>query len=274
MSQEQEIEEVEIDQSDSIESEINGQTEVESTESTDSTDSPDVVETSVKSDLKEPKEKDSVAELVKFLKDREDSRSREKETVDTQSKLSPEDLEQKLGRVKVTQEDLAAFGFFEADEKQVAAFQKFADSLMSYAANKAEAIASARLALAESDYAPIKQEYQTRQQERFRSGFYESHPHLKGKEELVAVVAKTLTNNQQVLSLPPDKLLSHLGAEVNRILSIAGIQQTKSKPDSSPSSKPVPKLNNLSTTGGSTEAKKSTPTTEDKQALLALSLRD
>lgn len=208
---------------------------------------------------------DSVQALVQFLREQAEGKSAAK-APEAPKTLTPDEIEASLGRVKLTAEDLASLGFLEADEKQVAGFQKFADNLMTYAAKKAEALMEARFAAAEKDYAPIRQEYLSKQQEAHRASFYEKNPQFKGKEDLVAIVAKSMAADPKVSALPPDKLLTHLATTVNQLLTKAGINPQTAKPAPQ---KVVPKPNTLSSTGGSTEAKKSGSGSRDPQANLA-----
>lgn len=217
---------------------------------------------------------DSVAELVAQLKRQADAADEEKANRLRTSNKQPsqDEIEASLGRVKLTSEDLASLGFLDADEKQVAAFQKFADRLMDYAQKKADAIAREHLSRASADYEPIRNEYLARQQEKTRNDFYAANPNLKGKEDLVAIVAKTLpTTDSKGNPLPPSTLFANLASEVNRLLTKAGIN-TSAKPE--PKSQ-APKPNSLGSSGGSTETKKTTNSPRDIQAAAAMRiLRD
>lgn len=213
------------------------------------------------------KKSDPTAELVALL--REQAEEKKRASAPAPKQLTPDELEEKFGRVKLTAEDLASIGFLEASPEQVRGMQNLFDKLATYILNKSGHTVDERFSAAEKEYSPIRQAYIQQQYKAHQDTFYSRFPHLKGKEELVGLVAQSLKNDPATSSLPPDKLYEVLNSHTLALLKKHGIT-TSAQPAPK---KAVPKPNTLSTSGGSTETKPKSETPTNPQLAAALRLR-
>jgi len=213
---------------------------------------------------------DATAELVALLKAQAEEKKAAQAAATAPKQLTPEELEAKWGRVTVSQEDLANIGFLEASPEQVKGMQALLDKVVNYALNKAGHTVEDRFSKAESEYSPLKQEYLARQQEAHRNSFYTKYPSLKGKEELVGLVAQSLKSNPATANMPTDKLFDLLNTTTLSMLKKHGISPSSAQP--SPQ-KTAPKPNSLSTAGGSTETKPKSEGSMNPQQAAAMRLR-
>lgn len=110
--------------------------------------------------------------------------------------MTTEEMDKILKPVKVTSETLAAFGFEEATEAQVQAFQNLADGISENAFSRANVALEFRSRSVNEAIAPVQEYIQAQQAQAQHQEFYGEYPALETFQPVVAAVAKSLNGQK------------------------------------------------------------------------------
>lgn len=167
--------------------------------------------------------------------------------------MTPEELDKVTNRLIVTPELMESMGYIDATPQQVQTMQTFADKIAAHAVTIAAKIVDTKLGKTLESVNPIVQQYNQYQTEQVKNQFYEANPVLKGQEELVAVVAKSVNpRNADGSERSGYEVLQEVAQRATALLQKSGIQSRATQPAAAPKSS-VPKPNTLSGTGRSSQ---------------------
>lgn len=163
------------------------------------------------------------------------------------SEMSPQELDKVTQRFVVDSKFMNSLGFIDASPEQIQGMQQFADGVAAHALVMANKMIETQVERAMSRVSPIVSQYESAQKEEIKNGFFESHPHLRGQDELLATIANQIDEKGK----SGEQVIRELADRATAILQKAGVNISAAPTSQTVQKSAVPKPNSLSGTGRS-----------------------